>query len=108
MYEFIDYAIRLPSDLDEDLVTELFKYEEKMNMRYITSAERIGIKQGIEQGIERGIKQNAQKMFLLALQKRFSSISKNVMERVQKANSQEIGVWFEKILDGTFEIAELE
>lgn len=117
LYEFIDYAIRLPPDSEQGFIAEMREYEEKIQMRYITSAERIGmergieqgIKQGIEQGIECGIEQGIQKALLLALKKRFSpTLSENITQRVQKATTKELELWLEKILEGTFDLAELE
>lgn len=121
LYHFIDYAISLPTDLESSFIDEVQEYEEKMNTPYISSAERRGIKkgieQGIEQGIERGIEQGIkqgiehgiQKALFLALKKRFSpALSENITKRVQKATIEELEQWLEQILEGTFDIAELQ
>jgi hypothetical protein len=65
LFKFIDWLMVLPGQLDE-LYREAFEtFEERKNMPYITSIERIGVErgikigreEGIEQGIERGIEQ---------------------------------------------------
>jgi hypothetical protein len=57
LFNFIDWMINLPLDLEKEFLRDLNDYEESKKMRYITSVERIGIEQGIEQGLEQGIEQ---------------------------------------------------
>lgn len=60
LFRFIDWIMRLPAGLEDDLWQEVRHYEEAMNMEYITSIERIGMKKGYEQGIQQGIQQGVQ------------------------------------------------
>jgi hypothetical protein len=113
LYEFIDYVISLPANLDREFLTEMHKYEETINMGYVTSAERIGIEKGIEQGIEIGIEKGVglgiQEMFLLALKNKLgTNIPQNIAARVQTASQQQLKSWFEKCLTEKLELAELE
>jgi hypothetical protein len=50
LYRFIDWVMGLPDDLAEKFTDEIHKYEEEKKMRFVTSAERVGIKKGIEKG----------------------------------------------------------
>lgn len=48
LYQFIDWLICLPETLElEYLLHAVSELEEAENMRYITSAERLGYKKGI-------------------------------------------------------------
>ena len=54
LFDFIDWVMALPEELEEQLWTEIQKIEEEGKMEYISSVERIGIKRGIQQGIQQG------------------------------------------------------
>jgi hypothetical protein len=54
LYTFVDLLMALPEPLEERYLDELEAYEEGLQMPYITSAERIGIKRGIKIGKEEG------------------------------------------------------
>lgn len=55
LFQFIDWMLTLPSELEKEFWQEFREYEETIRMRYVTSVERIGIEQGIEQGIKQGL-----------------------------------------------------
>jgi len=44
--------MQLPEEMENEFWKEIKQYEEERHMPYITSAERIVIKQGIELGLE--------------------------------------------------------
>jgi len=47
LYHFIDWLIALPKDLEKEYHQEIIKYKEESKMRYVTTAERIGIEKGM-------------------------------------------------------------
>jgi predicted transposase/invertase (TIGR01784 family) len=49
LYEFIDWTMMLPEDLETKFWQELKTFEEEQQMAYVTSAERFGRKQGVEE-----------------------------------------------------------
>ncbi len=49
LFDFIDWVMALPEELEEDLWTEIQKIEEESKMEYVSSVERIGIRKGIQQ-----------------------------------------------------------
>ncbi len=51
LFRFIDWLMVLPEELDNDFWKELKQIEEEEKMPYVTSVERIGIKQGVQQGL---------------------------------------------------------
>jgi hypothetical protein len=55
LFQFIDWMLTLPSELEKEFWQEFREYEETIRMRYVTSVERIGIEKGIEQGIKQGL-----------------------------------------------------
>ncbi len=54
LYDFIDWMVDLPEELNDKLWQEMRQYEKEINMRFVNSAERYGIKKGIEKGITKG------------------------------------------------------
>ena len=50
LFQFIDWAMSLPKELEEGLWVEIQKLEEEGKMEYVTSVERIGIRKGMQQG----------------------------------------------------------
>ncbi len=54
LYDFIDWMVDLPEELNDKLWEEMRQYEKENNMPYINSAERYGMKKGLEQGLEQG------------------------------------------------------
>ncbi|UHD16906.1 RpnC/YadD family protein [Thiocapsa bogorovii] len=51
----------LPSPLEDDCHRAIQAIEEAEQVRYVTTAERIGIRKGMERGMERGIKRGMEK-----------------------------------------------
>jgi hypothetical protein len=62
LYEFIDWTMMLPEDLDMAFWQELKTFEEEQQMAYVTSAERFGRKQGLEEGRVKKAQEVALKM----------------------------------------------
>ncbi len=52
LFDFIDWVMALPEELEEELWTEIQKIEEERKMEYVSSVERIGIKKGMQQGMQ--------------------------------------------------------
>jgi hypothetical protein len=44
LYEFIDWLLALPEAPEDAFLDEIHELEESMNMRYISSPERIGFR----------------------------------------------------------------
>ncbi len=44
----------LPAELEDEYHQEIMEFEEEEKMRYVTTAERIGMEKGMEKGIEKG------------------------------------------------------
>jgi hypothetical protein len=62
LLKFIDWLIRLPDDLDQQLTKKINKLEEEYKMPYVTSWERIAKKEGEKRGEKKGMIKTAKKM----------------------------------------------
>lgn len=60
LYEFIDWTMMLPEDLETSFWQELKTFEEDQKVAYVTSAERFGRQEGLQQGIQQGLQQGLQ------------------------------------------------
>ncbi len=61
LYEFIDWTMMLPEDLELAFWQELKTFEEEQSMAYVTNAERIGKEIGKEIGKQEGLQEGRQK-----------------------------------------------
>jgi len=83
LFHFIDWVMKLPQGLEQAFIQEITEYEKEQNMRYITSVERIGI--------ERGRQEEAQKLLLRLLERRFKlSAPTEVQDRLQKLSIEQL------------------
>lgn len=55
LFEFIDWLIALPENIELEYANEIQNLEEDTKMAYMTSIERLGFKRGFEQGIGQGV-----------------------------------------------------
>jgi hypothetical protein len=66
LFTFIDWVLRLPAELEDTLWSRLQAEEEKRNMPYVTSVERIGIEKGRQEGIQEFVCRLLKKKYSLA------------------------------------------
>lgn len=103
LFAVIDWLMRLPPELEKQLWTSINELERNVNMRYVTSIERIGIEQGMKQGIEQGIEQGRQEGEIAFLRrlliKRFGSLPESVETRLAQASIAELEDWGERLLE---------
>lgn len=103
IYRFIDWMMVLPEALAKRFDEEIFTYEEKLHVRYITSTERSGIKKGIQQGVRQGVRQGVQQgeanLLKRLLSRRFGALPESLQQCLDSANSAELETWAERVLD---------
>ena len=90
LFRFIDWVMQLPEGLEESYWRELRAYEEVEGMSYVTSVERIGIKQGIQQGIQQGMQQGLLAGIELGLELRFGSEGLRLVPEVYKIEDVDV------------------
>ena len=92
LYRFMDWVLSLPKDLEIRYNQNIKKLEEKRTVKYITSAERIGMQMGILQG--------EHKLLILLLKQKFPSISENYLKRVeQEQDERKLCAWGAELIN---------
>ncbi len=69
LYEFIDWTMMLPGDLETEFWQELKTFEREQSMAYVTNAERIGQEIGRKHGLEEGRAKKTEEIALKMLEK---------------------------------------
>ncbi len=54
MFEFVDWIMTLPEELENGLWDEIQEMEKEKEMEYITSVQRIGRREGRREGLQEG------------------------------------------------------
>ena len=91
LYEFIDWLLALPEALEDAFLDEIHELEESTNMRYISSAERIGMRRGTQLGI--------QQVLRWQLSQRFGSPPPWVETKLQEGTPPEFELWAKRLLN---------
>lgn len=86
LFKFIDWVIQLPQELTKTFWQELNQYEQEHSMPYITSIERLGITKGLEQGRQ----EEACRLLVRLLQRRFGTVTPDMQERLQSLNVDQL------------------
>ena len=89
LFSVIDWMMRLPEELDQQLWQEIEILEENEKMQYVTSVERIGIAKGRQKGLLEG----EAEMLGLVLNHRFGELSDAVVNRLRHASEDQLKVW---------------
>jgi hypothetical protein len=95
LFTFIDWVLRLPAELEDTLWSRLQAEEEKRNMPYVTSVERIGIEKGKQEGRQVGI----QEFVCRLLKKKYALAGEDVSAFVSGLTSEQLEALGEVILE---------
>lgn len=79
LYRVIDWFMSLSDNVAKEFDTELTKFEEELEMPYVTSIERHGIEKGIEQGKLIGVRE----VVIDILRERFGRVPKSLASRIE-------------------------
>lgn len=105
LFSIIDWMMRLPKELEQQLWHNINQLERNKTMRYVTSVERIGLERGLEQGIlqgvQQGVLQGEQSILLRQLNRRFGTLPQSLEERVKQADLEQLEQWSDLILTAT-------
>ena len=93
LFGVIDWMMRLPEELEQQLWQEIEIFEENEKMQYVTSVERIGIAKGRQEGLQEGLLKGEAKMLGLMLGHRFGELSDAVVNRLRNASEDQLKEW---------------
>jgi hypothetical protein len=90
LFRLIDWLVALPAEQEESLWREIAQIEEERRMPYITSVERIGLREGLRegrlQGLEEGNLQGQRAMLRRLLQARFGTVPTALGQQIDAAD----------------------
>jgi hypothetical protein len=88
----VDWLLVLPEAL------ELAYLEQETKMRYVTSAERIGIRKGIERGRQEGWQEGQRELLEQLLAARFGRLPEWVSAKLAAADPARVAGWARRVL----------
>jgi hypothetical protein len=86
LFRVLDWILQLPQDLEREFTRELMAFEEQAKMPYITSIERLGRQEG------------EAAMLLRQIARKFGPPAEAVRERIERADSETLLEWSDRIL----------
>ena len=105
LFGVIDWMMRLPEELEQQLWQDIEIFEENEKMRYVTSIERFiiakerqealleGLQEGLQEGRQEGLLEGEAKMLELMLKHRFGDLSDTVVNRLRDAKEDQLKQW---------------
>ena len=125
LFRYIDWILKLPETLEQEIQTVVDEYEEAKQVKYVTSVERRAIKKGYEEGQREGQKEGQREgrnqvqreMIVRVLQFRFQAgaqASESASEVLDEAtisgltaqlNQIEEEPSLKRLVDGALEVA---
>ena len=79
LFSVIDWMMRLPEELEQQLWQEIEILEENETMQYVTSVQRFEIAKVRQEGRQ----EEASKLFLLLLESKFGAVNQQLQEKVR-------------------------
>ena len=111
LFRIIDWMMRLPEELEQQLWHEIETIEENQKMQYVTSVERFEIakvqqeiakvQQEIAKVKQKCVLEGEQKTLRRQLQRRFQLIPDWAEERILQGSEAELEQWLDNVLDAT-------
>jgi hypothetical protein len=93
LFRVIDWMMRLPEELEQQLWQEIEILEENEKMQYVTSVERMGIAKGRLEGRLEGLLEGEAEMLGLMLRHRFGDLPDAVVNRLRHASEDQLKEW---------------
>lgn len=111
LFLLIDWMMRVPREFEDRLWHEIVELERKRKMAYMSSIERIGMERGYKQGHKKGhkegqkegrmdgVRQGQALLLERLIVKRFGSLPKEMHQRIAAADTSQLSMWGEAVLD---------
>jgi predicted transposase YdaD len=90
LFRLIDWLLALPGEQEEALWREIVRIEEERRMPYITSVERIGLREGRLQGLQEGELRGQRAMLRRLLQARFGTVPEALGQQIDDADQERL------------------
>ena len=101
LFQFIDWVMSLPEDLEKGLWIEIQKYEEETKMEYVSSVERIGFDKGMEEGMQQGMQQGSLSLLCRQISRQFKVSMNTVRPMFEGLGTVEIEELGERLFDAS-------
>jgi hypothetical protein len=105
LFGVIDWMMKLPEELEQQLWHEIETIEGSAKMQYVTSVERMAIargrKEGLEEGIGKGVLEGERKTLHRQLLRRFHILPDWAAERILQGSDTDLEKWLDNVLDAT-------
>ena len=98
LFIIVDWLMKLPEWLEQQVWHEIETIEESEKMQYITSVERIGIARGRLEGRVEGRVEGEAKLLRRLLEHRFGALPAWVSAKLNSAAEQDLEAWGEAVL----------
>ena len=98
LFSVVDWMVKLPEGLEQQIWHEIEKIEEREKMQYITSVERIGIAKGRLEGRVEGRVEGESRLLKKQLERRFGVLPMWAIDRLNSALEQDLDLWGEAVL----------
>ncbi|WP_404299060.1 Rpn family recombination-promoting nuclease/putative transposase [Halomonas sp.] len=98
LLRLIDWMLVLPPALEEQLEAQMARFEEEVQMTYVTSFERIAEKRGMQQGMQQGALNGRADMLLKLLALKFGGLPEELVTKVETADIEALDRWAERVL----------
>ena len=99
LFMVLDWMMRLPEHLKQELWQNIDLLEEREKMRYVSSIEQIGIEKGMQQGVQQGVLQGEALALQRLLAKRFGVLPTEITARIALASREAVESWFDQAID---------
>ncbi|MEI6066654.1 MAG: cytosolic protein [Methylococcaceae bacterium] len=97
LFRVIDWLMRLPEALEQQLWQEIETFEENKQMQYVTSIEKFriakGRQEGHQEGRQEGLLEGEAEMLGLMLRHRFGALSDTAINRLNSASEAQLKDW---------------
>ncbi len=90
LFNFMDWVIRLPQFMEEKIKHDIFEFEEKNNMPYLSRMELRAIDKGLQQGIEQGLQQGQSELLSQLITARVGELGATFKSRLGKLSQQQL------------------
>ncbi|NHZ71722.1 MAG: DUF4351 domain-containing protein [Aquificales bacterium] len=99
LYRFIDWVMALPTELEEQFMSDIIAYETREKKRYVTNIERIAARRGREQGLEQGLEQAHKEMIMRTLERKFGEAPTFIAQQLAPLSVPALDKLFDAALD---------